>query len=1448
MIQGLNAILSVCETDALRRVGLPPGFKGRAMQVHSSLHSLRQTIPRQHNFPMMSISMKWLVWMLVVPLASQFSNAVSLSNQFGVPDSQRVWSALKYVMPRDPKHLNIMNELYPLVMGLDALELADGAFAVGLDIEELPVNIAVERLLDQVYESKSQAQLFALYYDLYPMGAPDTVMNRDYTLDNSNYFVLNGERHDAPDDVFYLKSGDLKKQKQVPDTEILSQIDDVAIGMNEDSPLLVLYGCPLDEQFEEFHRNMHGEAAREAAKFRFLWRSTCKVDVPSEIENEFPLLLSVKPGVPMDPLLESSLWDQSMLPRGFKNPSGESTQLTPEYLEDLDVKVTSLISNHYYETKNVSDTILYAQSIVNNFPLLASQLVDLPLNEKEKKKILQCNKDLTKKGIDYNLIGMFVNGQHMKLSTLDEYTLLNAINNEYKTTNLLTSLLHSTKEAFDGKTTKKVVEEYSTISLPHLQSSQPGKIDLHRIPGFSETVIYFNNIEKDPQYSELKSDISAFFEKSRFGELPEYKQNWNEIIFAIDFNDLDGANTREALAGLNRVLTVVTQGYPQRVGLLPLNSGSATAVDGDSPSTAARIINKICDLKKLDVEELPKFLEMLQEKGDSIKFKDPTLNSIMNTPEYTRQANNLQLVETSLIVNGEIYPFRINTWNYLISNVLKKDLEYIRKELNKQASKSGTQSSGVVDVRGILHLRSTTSRHLKYLPEYYADTLYTSMDHDELQNFDTKRIVTYQFDNEYNVLHTITLVGDFGRYDSLKRLNNLLKSRFKGIRIRLIHTGEVSCTEWKSLNKVSTKTTVRTAVSELLKSPHVSKSPSKVIIRTDILGIQQLSRWLPDIPATYLNSTAFMTLNGRFIHFEENEIPNKRQFDALIQREAVRTLNSIAALESVYPSFSTSPISSDFVESFSSILTRLYYHGDQIYNDGIKFTTETILPRVSISSLLKPNDFTIFGSNYNEKKIVEILIIVDPLEERTQTILSLVKKFQKLAFVNIKVVLLPTEKLTITPIERIFIDTSKKIGDISENVLESFEIDFDVPSNLILTNGNVVDSTLLEVFVSGNKNYLSEGLVDGISGVHLELIDSDGVVVDHLFTMKTFGYGQFHVKHMGAHYTVRVNNGDSNYDLVGISLNGFSDFQDVDSFDIVDFVPHKLYVKVAQREEKPVDRVHLDDSKTNIFTVLQDLDEEEEYKKMVLTTLAGTRQFVGSDQHFTFWLLDAPFLSESLKRFISEFNSRGGELQADIRLVRYDWPNWLRPQRFRHRRMAVSKLLFLDVIFPSNISHLIYMSPKAQTIDPIEVLQESRNKKALFSLFRMKGKGYWSEGYWKKIIHDNGLTFYSIEPVFVINLVALRKASAGDILRLHYQRLSTDVQSLSNIDQDLLNNIQMEVPLGSLQSHLRNGLTPDTSFMSEWLKTLDEAAQTSVNKSSDYSEDDSVDDYLHDEL
>merc|ERR1712207_16729 len=55
-----------------------------------------------------------------------------------------------------------------------------------------------------------------------------------------------------------------------------------------------------------------------------------------------------------------------------------------------------------------------------------------------------------------------------------------------------------------------------------------------------------------------------------------------------------------------------------------------------------------------------------------------------------------------------------------------------------------------------------------------------------------------------------------------------------------------------------------------------------------------------------------------------------------------------------------------------------------------------------------------------------------------------------------------------------------------------------------------------------------------------------------------------------------------------------------------------------------------------------------------------------------------------------------------------------------------------------------------------------------------------------------------ISALFVVDLELFRKRAAGDILRGVYQSLTEDPNSLANLDQDLPNYVQRDLPIFSL--------------------------------------------------
>lgn len=93
----------------------------------------------------------------------------------------------------------------------------------------------------------------------------------------------------------------------------------------------------------------------------------------------------------------------------------------------------------------------------------------------------------------------------------------------------------------------------------------------------------------------------------------------------------------------------------------------------------------------------------------------------------------------------------------------------------------------------------------------------------------------------------------------------------------------------------------------------------------------------------------------------------------------------------------------------------------------------------------------------------------------------------------------------------------------------------------------------------------------------------------------------------------------------------------------------------------------------------------------------------------------------------------------------------------------------------------------------------------------MNGFRFWKSGFWKDHLRDKP---YHISALYVVDLARLRRIGAADQLRyayiqnnlvsltLHhsatYDSLSRDPNSLANLDQDLPNFLQGQVPIFSL--------------------------------------------------
>uniref|UniRef100_A0A8C5I386 UDP-glucose ceramide glucosyltransferase-like 1 n=1 Tax=Gouania willdenowi TaxID=441366 RepID=A0A8C5I386_GOUWI len=225
---------------------------------------------------------------------------------------------------------------------------------------------------------------------------------------------------------------------------------------------------------------------------------------------------------------------------------------------------------------------------------------------------------------------------------------------------------------------------------------------------------------------------------------------------------------------------------------------------------------------------------------------------------------------------------------------------------------------------------------------------------------------------------------------------------------------------------------------------------------------------------------------------------------------------------------------------------------------------------------------------------------------------------------------------------------------------------------------------------------------------------------------------------------------------------------------------------------KPEETKQEKDDVINIFSLASGHLYERFIRIMMLSVLKHTKTPV------KFWFLKN-YLSPTFKEFIPAMAEEYG---FKYELVQYKWPRWLHQQTEKQRIIWGYKILFLDVLFPLAVDKILFVDADQIVRTDLKELRDLDLEGAPYgytpfceSRREMDGYRFWKSGYWAS--HLAGRK-YHISALYVVDLKKFRKIAAGDRLRGQYQGLSQDPNSLSNLDQDLPNNMIHQVPIKSL--------------------------------------------------
>ncbi|KAI4296235.1 hypothetical protein L6164_036209 [Bauhinia variegata] len=212
----------------------------------------------------------------------------------------------------------------------------------------------------------------------------------------------------------------------------------------------------------------------------------------------------------------------------------------------------------------------------------------------------------------------------------------------------------------------------------------------------------------------------------------------------------------------------------------------------------------------------------------------------------------------------------------------------------------------------------------------------------------------------------------------------------------------------------------------------------------------------------------------------------------------------------------------------------------------------------------------------------------------------------------------------------------------------------------------------------------------------------------------------------------------------------------------------------------------------NIFSIASGHLYERFLKIMILSVLKNTHR------PLKFWFIKN-YLSPPFKDVIPHMAKEYG---FEYELITYKWPTWLHKQTEKQRIIWAYKILFLDVIFPLSLEKVIFVdADQIVRADMGELYDmDLKGRPLAYTPFcdnnkEMDGYRFWGQGFWKD--HLRGKP-YHISALYVVDLNKFRETAAGDNLRVFYETLSKDPNSLANLDQDLPNYAQHTVPIFSL--------------------------------------------------
>ncbi|VEU21428.1 DEKNAAC102726 [Brettanomyces naardenensis] len=1253
----------------------------------------------------------------------------------------------------------------------------------------------------------------------------DFIAPKKHCSSGKAFIIQGSEVYCNPTDVFALKTAESSL-----DLEPMDHL------LGDSKNFYVLYGDFSVDSFREMFSYLYQSML--SGKLSFIWRY-----IPDETVQDYELL----GGYGIDLTLKRT--DYIVIDdRGFteeqqkklkfegsdkvvtREEVDEEEDFWEEYKPDVpklkadDLKDLAIRVSKFVLDLDSSDgkKLELLTGLVEDFPKFAANFAGLHYNDSDLRMLAL--ESLQDSQIDIP-DGLYINNAVVPAIKSDMFAVLKILKRELKYTEIFREIGINSSSANSILSTFASYE-YNFAKMPYRR---------YDYSDFSSSIVYFNNIEEDYPYSSLVSAREAYSEEPPLGQIPPARENIYETVFIFDLTD--PAKLYYSLAMINQVLS---KGVPERVGIVPIASsdlGKRAAeeflkVSATSGSNAAlkflHELNHYVSTDKLD----PKALESL-EQPDTKDVKH-ILRSIRSFQ------NNFKLgLEPRMVVNGVIFPFDEN-WQLAIRQ-LSFDVYHLYESFQRDMIPAN------MPFRDYLLSGSLKQRVPYLIPDNIQSSQTNFLSVPSLQhillldNFTNgvATIVNHKCKSAtcYRTLSpkTLTLVGGFDDRNFRHQISEAIKyvEGSNNIKLRIVDLGHTK--EFEAFKERLASEGITTALQflSIVESVGIVASGAENVGK--IFGISR-------------NSGIHLILNGRSMDITGYPTVTPEQFDILMEFEGRLRLTPLWKMLKRQKS-AQSVGKSVFKDKYDWFEYTTWLLSDTQFKSDEEFVYEG-LPRYGTDVL---NEALSLHIPAKSDPLIYVSLVIDPVSEGAQKYLSMLSLFEEMDFVDIRIHLRPAAEIESVDIKRLYRGMFKSkarfngtgaidrdslkvaFNDVPEKTLFTLNVDDPQSWTVSIKEANAdLDNVKLDLTgpVSGVyelQNILVEGYASDITapgmrpiGLPVELVNELGQASSDTNIMANFGYLQ--LKANPGRWTFRIkpdSQGSRIYSLIGLenkdsrevavqgyplyilSLNGPTMFP---KFTKKPGKEDEYLVEVGEQEDEGKKSLFAriknsvsfgskknNQADINIFTVASGHLYERFLGIMTASVMAHTRHTV------KFWLIEN-YMSPQLKRDLPILAEHYG---FKYELVTYKWPSWLRHQREKQRVIWGYKILFLDVLFPQDLDKIIFVDSDQIVRTDMKELVDLDLEGAPYgftpmgdSRDEMEGFRFWKQGYWKKLLGDKYK--YHISALYVVDLDKFRRIAAGDILRHHYQQLSNDPESLSNLDQDLPNNLQDVIKIHSL--------------------------------------------------